>query len=121
MNILDFFTAEVVAGIIILGALALTVRSILICSRQAGLLSPQVHKLDMMLAKIRDDMTEKKKTVADLTGIVDPLRAREGKLREYFDRIKDVEIRYERSMAEQGQQEEADKRKRIQRKKMRLD
>jgi len=121
MNILDFFTAEVVAGIIIAGALVLTVRSILTFSRQAGKLSPTVHKLEMMLAKIRDDMTEKKKTVADLTGIVDPLRAREVKLREYYDRVKDVEIRHERSMAEKGEQEESDKRRRIQRKKMRLD
>lgn len=121
MDILNFFTAEVIAGIIIIGALALTVRSILMFSRRAGLLSPQVHKLDMMLAKIRDDMTEKKKTIKDLTGIVDPLRAREGKLREYFDRIKEVEIKYERSLAEKGEQDEVDKRKRIQRQKMNLD
>ena len=42
-------------------------------------------------------------------------------MREYYERVKDVEIRYERSMAEKGEQEEADKRRRIQRKKMRLD
>lgn len=121
MNILDFFTAEVVAGIIILGAVVLTVRSILIFTRQTGKLSPTVHKLNMALAKIRDDMSERKKSVVDLTLVVDPLRTRERKLREYYDRVRDVEIRYERSMAEQGEQEESDKRRRIQRKKMRLD
>lgn len=121
MNILDFFTAEVVAGIIIAGALVLTVRSILTFSRQAGKLSPTVHKLNLALAKIRDAMSERKKSVGDLTLVVDPLRTREGKLREYYERAKDVEIRYERSMAEKGEQEEADKRRRIQRKKMRLD
>ena len=51
---LNFLSAEVVAGIIIVGALVMTVRSILMFTRQAGEMAPKVQKLDMMLNKIRD-------------------------------------------------------------------
>ena len=78
MNPLNFLSTEVVAGIIIVGALVMTVRSILMFT---GEMAPKVQKLDMMLNKIRDGMAEKKKTVKDLAVIIDPLRAREGKLR----------------------------------------
>ena len=66
-------------------------------------------------------MDEKKKLVKNLTGTVDPLRARETKLREYYEAIKGIELTFERETANKDEQDEAEKRKRIQRKKMNLD
>ena len=87
MNFLDFLSTEVIAGIIIIGALVMSVRSILMFTRQASEMAPKIQKLDMALTKIRDAKDEKKKIVKELTVIVDPLRSREGKLREYHERV----------------------------------
>ena len=121
MNPLNFLSAEVVAGIIIVGALVMTVRSILIFTRQAGEMAPKVQKIDLALNKIRDGMNEKKKSVKDLAVIVDPLRKRESRLRDYFEKIKNIELAYERESTEKEEKDEAEKRKRIQRKKMGFD
>ena len=119
MNFLVFLTIEVIASIIIIGSLAMSVRSILMFTRLAREMAPKVQKLDLALNKIRDGMDEKKKIVKNLSVIVDPLRAREGKLREYYESIKTIEIVHERETSEKGEKDEADKR--IQRKKMGFD
>lgn len=118
MNLFDFLSTEVIAGIIIIGALLMSVRSVLMFSRMASDMAPKLQKLDMALTKIRDGMGEKKKIVKDLTVIVDPLRSREGRLREYHERIKNIEMTHEREAANKDEKDEAEKRKRIQRKKM---
>ncbi len=66
-------------------------------------------------------MDEKKKIVKDLTVIVDPLRAREGKLRAYYEDIKNIDLNDERETASKEEKDEAEKRKRIHRKKMGFD
>lgn len=109
-----------IARIIIDGALVMTVRSILMFTRQAGEMAPKVQNLDMMLNKIRNGMAEKK-NVEDLAVIVDPLRAREKKFRDYYEQIKEIELTYEREPAKKGEKDETEKRKRIQRKKMGFD
>ena len=121
MNFSDFLTTEVIAGIIITAALVMSVRSTLMFTRQASEIAPKLQKIEIALAKIRDGMAEKKKIVKDLTVIVDPLRARESKLREYHDRIRNLEVNNERESAAKEEKDEADKRKRIQRKKMGFD
>jgi hypothetical protein len=121
MNFLDFLSTEVIAGILIVGALVMSVRSILMFTRLAAEMAPKIQKLDLALMKIRDGMDEKKKIVKDLTVIVDPLRAREVKLREYNERIKNIELSHERETHDKEEKDEADKRKRIQRKKMGFD
>lgn len=121
MNFLDFLSTEVIAGIIIIGALVMSVRSILMFTRQASEMAPKLQKLDMALTKIRDGMDEKKKIVKDLSVIVDPLRAREGKIRAYYEEIKNIELNDERETASKEEKDEAEKRKRIQRKKMGFD
>ncbi len=121
MNFLDFLSTEVIAGIIIVGTLVMSVRSILMFTRHASEMAPKIQKLDMALTKIRDGMGEKKKIVKELTVMVDPLRSREGKLREYHERVKNIELTNKRETANKEEKDEADKRKRIQRKKMGFD
>jgi hypothetical protein len=63
-------------------------------------------------------VASKKKSVEDLTVIVDPLRAQEGRIRDYPRRSGMMELEHERESADQEEKDEAEKRKRIQRKKM---
>lgn len=116
----DILSTEVIAGIIIIGALVMSVRTILMFTRQASEMAPKLQKLEAALTKIRDGMDDKKRLVKDLTTIVEPLRAREGKLREYYEMLKNLELAYEREHAEKEEQDEAEKRKRIQKKRMGL-
>jgi len=53
--------------------------------------------------------------------IVDPLKDREGKLRAYYEVLKNIELSLERAEAEEGEKKEEEKRKRIQRKRMGFD
>ena len=105
----------------IAAALIMGVRSILVFSRQAAEMAPKILKLDANLSRIRDSMESRKKSVKDLTVIVDPLRIQEGRIRDYFEKIKNMELDHERESADQEEKDEAEKRKRIQRKKMGFD
>ena len=122
MNVLDVvLSTEVIAGIIIIGALVMSVRSILIFTREASSMGPRLQKVEISLAKLREGMDEKKKIVRELSQVVDPLKARESRLRVYFEGLKNMELQYERESAEKAAKDEAEKRKRIQRKKMGFD
>ena len=121
MDVFDILSTEVICGIMIAAALIMGVRSILMFSRQAAEIAPKILKLDANLSRIRDSMESRKKSVKDLTVIVDPLRIQEGRIRDYFDKIKNMELDHERESADQEEKDEAEKRKRIQRKKMGFD
>ncbi|MBT7595748.1 MAG: hypothetical protein HN559_12620 [Gemmatimonadetes bacterium] len=114
-------STETIAGILIIGALVMAVRSILFFTREAAAMAPRLQKIDMDLNKRREGMSEKKKAVKDLTVIVDPLKNSEGKLRAYYEVLQNIEISHERTEAEQGEKEEKERSKRIQRKKMGFD
>ncbi len=114
-------STETIAGILIIGALAMSVRSILFFTREASTMAPRLQKVDMDLNKRREGLAEKKKVVQDLNVIVDPLKNREGKLRAYFEVLKGIEIAHERQETEQSEKSEEEKRKRIQRKRMGFD
>ena len=61
---------------------------------------------------------DKRKIVQDLTVIVDPLREREGKLRMYYDSLKNMEVDHEKNEAKASEEQEQARKKRVQRKKM---
>lgn len=120
-NLLDIIlSTEVIAGIIITASLAMSVRSILFFTREASTMSPKLQKIDADLSRLREGMSEKKKTVKDLNVIVDPLKLTEARLRGYFDTIKNIEIEHDRVEAESSARAEEERAKRIQRKKMGL-
>ena len=122
MNILDIvLSTQVIAGIIIVASVAMAVRSILFFTREASGMAPKLMKLDNELGKYRDGMGEKKKTVKELTVVVDPLREREGKLRTYYDGLKSMELEHDKQSSAAQSQEDEERKKRIQRKKMGFD
>ena len=114
----DILSTETISGILIIGALMMPVRSILFYTKEAATMFPRLAKIDTDLNKHRDEIADKKKSVKDLNVIVDPLKDREGKLRAYYEVLKNIELSLERTEAEEGEKKEEEKRKRIQRKKM---
>ena len=117
MDLFDILSTEVIAGIIIAATLIMGVRSMLMFSRQAAQMAPKLQKLESNLSRIQDSMVIRKKSVKDLTVVVDPLREQEGRIREYHEKLKNMELTHERESADQEEKDEAAKRKRIQRKK----
>lgn len=122
MNLIDAaLSVQTIAGILIIGSLVMSVRSVLMFTRQASEMAPKLQKIEISLAKLQDGMGEKRKTVKELTTVVEPLRARESKLRIYFEELKNLELKHEREEHDKEEKDEAEKRKRIQRKKMGFD
>ncbi|MFH1570513.1 MAG: hypothetical protein ABIL09_21165 [Gemmatimonadota bacterium] len=121
MNLIDIIlSTEVIAGIIIVASLAYAVRSILFFTREASTMGPRLQRIEADLNRLRDGMDEKRRTVKALTVTVDPLRLRESRLRSYYDSLKNLELEYDRRVAESSAREEEERVKRIQKKKMGL-
>ena len=118
-NILDVvLSTEVIAGVLIVASLAMAVRSILFFTRESTGIAPKLMKIESDLEKWRAGMGDKKKIVQDLTVIVDPLREREGRLRMYYDSLKNMEVDHQKNEAKAGEEQEQARKKRVQRKKM---
>ena len=119
MNILDvILSTQVIAGVLVAGSMAMAVRSVLHFTRESAGMSPKLMKIEADLEKWRGGMGEKKKAVDELNTVVNPLKEREGKLRMYYDSLKNMEVDHERHEAESSQEEEQERKKRVQRKKM---
>ena len=122
MDIFDvILSTEVLAGIVIAAALGLIVRCVLSFTSEAASMTPKLTKIESDLTRLREGMGDKKKLVEDLTAIVDPLKDREYKLRAYFDGLRNMELEHERDAVQSVEEEEAEKQKRMQRKRMGMD
>ena len=117
MNALDsLLSQEVIAGIIIIFAFAMCVRTILSYTNQVSELRPKISEIDRKLNSQRNGMKKYQSKVEQLSETVRPLKEREALMRSYYDQMRNTELEQERKqMAEQA--EEEDKRDRsIQRK-----
>ena len=122
MRILDIILSlEVMAGILIAASLAMAVRSLLSFTRETATMGPKLQKIEADLHRTREGMEDREKTVKELTAIVEPLREREARIRAYYDGLRNLELESERESQKSGEQQEAAKKRRIQRKKMGLD
>ena len=111
-------SAEVLAGVLTIGAFAMAIRSILHFTREAAELRPRLAELDRELRKRREASEEVRKQVATLVAEIAPIRAREIAVRSYQEELTGVVLEHERRQHEQSSDDEASRRKRIQRKKM---
>ena len=122
MNAFDIIlSTEVITGILIVASLAMTVRSILFFTREASQMSPRLIKVEADLAKFNESRGERKQIVVDLNTVVAPLRAREERLRTYYDRLRNMELEHDRAEQEAEEEDEEASRKRAQRKRMGFD
>ena len=115
-NILDVvLLEEVIAGVLIVASLAMAVRSILFFTRESTGIALKLMKIESDLEKWRAGMGDKKKVVAELTVVVDPLREREGRLRTYYASLKNMEVDHEKNEAKASEEQEQARKKRVQR------
>ena len=122
MNALDIIlSAEVITGIMIVGSLAMTVRSVKFLTREVSGMRPRLMKIEADLTRFSDGMGERKQVVQDLDTVVTPLRAREERLRNYYDRLRDIELEHDRAEQQAEEEEGEASRKRVQRRKMGFD
>jgi len=122
MRILDIILSlEVMAGILITAALAMSVRSLLSYTRHVATMGPKLQRAEAALQRLREGMADREKTVKELTTVVEPLREREARLRVYYDALRSLEVETERESQKTGDEQEAEKKRRIQRKKMGLE
>ena len=62
MNAFDIIlSTEVITGVLIVGSLVMTVRTILLFTNEAASISPRLLKVETDLAKLSDGMGEKKR------------------------------------------------------------
>ncbi len=119
MIVLDtILSTEVIAGIIIIAAFALCIRSILTFTNQATELRPKLTTIEGSLTKLREGMQGRKDKVEKLNTVVSPLKDREGRMRSYFDLMKKLELDNEKELMAAQATEESKRTRRIQRKKM---
>ncbi|MEE2658218.1 MAG: hypothetical protein VX733_06915 [Candidatus Latescibacterota bacterium] len=102
--------------ILIVGALAMAVRSLLFFARESSQMGSRLQKLERDLGILRDGISEKKGIVTELTSIVDPLKAKERRLRTYYEDLKALEMHHERASAEAEEIQRLEKEKRMKRK-----
>ena len=126
MDIVDaILSTEVLAGVVMVAVLGMIVRCFLSFTREAASLAPKLAKIESDLTRLQEEMPDKKKRVSDLAAVVYPLRDREGKLRAYYDGLRNMELEQERaatqSEGEEQAEEQAEKKKRGQRRLMGLD
>lgn len=119
MTVLDsLLSTEVITGIIIIGAFAMCIRSILAFTNKATELRPKLTEIERHLTNLREGMQGRKDKVAKLNEVVIPLKDLEGRMRSYFDQMKKQELDNEKQQMAAQAQEESKRQRRIQRKKM---
>ena len=75
----SLLATEVLASIVMLGAVALVVRSYLHYSKDASELAPKHDKLNKELEKLRKNIDPRKKVVSSLSKLVTPIKDRSDK------------------------------------------
>ena len=119
MDTLEVLLApEILSGILIVGSLAIAVRSLLHFSKEASALRPKLESVDKELNKLRDGIVPKRKVVSELGKEVSPIREKEQRLAGYGQQLRELEIEAEKKELETQEEAESEKRRRVQRKRM---
>lgn len=117
-NIEAILAPEVLAAIVAVAALAMAVRALLSYSKDNAEISPKLDKIERDLSRLRDGMKDQKEAVDELNTVVQPIASVEQNLREYYEHLKKTQMDHERREAEATQAAEAERKGRIQRKRM---
>ena len=119
MDTLEVLLApEILAGILIVGSLAIAVRSLLHFSKEASTLRPKLESVQKELDRLREGIVPKRKVVNELGKEVSPVRDKEQRYSGYTEHLREIEIEQEKKELESQEQVESEKRKRVQRKRM---
>ena len=101
MDTLDvILSTEVLAGIVIVAALAFIVRAVLSFTSEAAKMTPKLTQIESDLTRIREGMADK------------------SKLRDYHDGLRTMELNLERNAAQNAEYEQEEKQKRAMKRRM---
>lgn len=120
MNFDFLLSPQVIASIIILAMLILSIRSVMIYSRNAAALRPKLMHLDRELSKRTAGTGEKRQAVEALSRQLAPLRQQETALRAYCEELRGLELEEEKKDLAKNQDQDKESRLRITRRKMGL-
>lgn len=111
-------STELIASVVICGALLMAIRTILGFTRDVADLRPKLSKIESTLDRIRDRMKDNKELVGTLSKEVAPIEDLEGKMRAHYEAIQEQEREAEKKNIEAEEDEQSGRKRRIQRKKM---
>ena len=99
---------EIVTSIISLGAISMSIGSIVAFSKDVRELQPKFAKVERRLNHLRNGMKNCQSTVAELGQLIPPLKQQESNLQSYYDEIKEllIELEREQLVSEQGEKGE---------------
>ncbi len=114
----SLLSTELIASVVICGALLMAIRTILVFTRDVADLRPKLSKIESALDRIRDRMADNKELVSTLSKEVAPIEDLEGKMRAHYEAIQEQEREAEKKNIENEEDELSGRKRRIQRKKM---
>ena len=106
---MDVISTEVVTGLISLGAISMSVSCIIEFSKEVRELLPKLTGVERRLNRLRDSMESRQSTVAELSGLISPLKQKESNLQSYYDEMKELTLQLERQQFISEQSEEGEK------------
>ena len=116
--IISLLTLEVGASILMLGALALIVRSFRLYLKKSSELQPKLAKVDKELTRLRETIGPKKKTINELNKAISPLREKEQEFDAFFQALRQTELDQEKEEVAEERETSAAINKNLQRRSM---
>ena len=107
---MDILSTEVIAGLIILSAISMSVRSLTAFSNTLSELRPKLAEVDRRIDHVSDGMEGNQSKLAHLSELVSPLKKQETNLKSYYSQIRKLEFQLEREklVSEQSKEERKD-------------
>ena len=106
---MDILSTEIVTGIISLGAISISISSIIAFSKDVGELQPKLTGAEHGLNRLRDGMECSHSTVAELSELIHSLKKQESHLQSYYDEVKELSLKLEREQLVSEQCENGEK------------
>ena len=106
---MDILSIEVVTSIISLGAISLSIGSIVSFSKDIGELQPKLTRVEHRLNRLYDGMEDSKSIVSELSELIHPLKEQESHLQSYYDEIKEFSLELEREQLVSEKSENGEK------------
>ena len=114
----SFLATEVLASIVMVGMVALVVRSYMSYAKDTSELGPRLDKVENELEKLRKNIDPKKKVVTALNKLVMPIKERADRYADYYEELRGIELEAEKAEVANAEEVESEKRRRLQRKRM---
>ena len=113
---MDILSVEIVTGLISLGAISMSISTVVAFAKDLGKLQPKFAKVDHRLNHLRNSMESCQSTVTELSELIPPLKQQESNLQSYYEEIKELSLELEREQLVSEQIEKGERNFTIQHK-----